>query len=127
MVLSITGRDSLHQFFRNPTIYNLDTGEKLFIDTDKIEKMLNPNYNPNAGIYSIGPADEIAISSIVGKKYARYIREDKTYNILSLLELDVDWFTLRPGNNTFGYKCDPEDTQFDMKLVMKAPILMQGV
>ena len=125
VVLSIRGRDKFHQFFRNPTIYNLDTGERLFINTDKIEKMLNPDWNPN--VPTIGPGDEIVISSIVGKKYARYIREGETYNILSLLDLDVYWPTLHPGKNTFGYKCNPDDTQFDMKVTMKAPILVQGV
>lgn len=125
ITLSIKSHDD--GFYSFPTIYNNDTREKITIDTDKIEKIINPDYDPSAGIHEVGRGDEIRISSVTGNKYARYYDSEgnSPVNILYTLPLDVDWFIIHPGYNTFSYEC--AFGEFDIDIIISAPILLEGV
>lgn len=125
IVLSIKSHDD--GIYSKPIIYNNVTREKVAIDTDKIEKLINPEWTPSAGIYEVGRGDEIRISSVTGNKYARYYdcNGNAPVNILSFLDLNVDWFTIHPGYNTFSYEC--AFGEFDVDITISAPILLQGV
>lgn len=50
--------------------------------------------------------DDIYISTVIGKKYARLTRYGVTYNILDCLKPDPVWFQLDPGVNKFVYTLD---------------------
>ncbi len=124
MLITISGNG----FFRFPTIYNIGTGEKMTINTDVIEKMLNPAFDPNASpaIFQVGPGDEIRISTDPQNKYIRYYMDGaEKFNIINAIDLNADWLTLRPGNNQFAYSCTEGNLNID--ITMEATIYLQGV
>lgn len=143
MIISIYGRD----IYETPTIINTRTGERMTINTDVIEKLLNPNFDPKAPVISIGGVDaglggsttatsarqvgqddEIQISTKVNNKYVHYIRNGITYNVLSALEVDEDnfaWLKLSPGENSFVYTCKRGNLNID--ITMSAIVYVQGV
>ena len=57
-------------------IYNIKTGEKMVLDTDKLETLTG-----NKIIYG----DTITISTVKGNKYITLLRNGVTYNILNIL------------------------------------------
>ena len=139
MTISIKGKPAENvnaTKFRLPTIYNNETREKMAINTNMIEKILNPNwtgrstdpsYLPDTDICTIGADDEILISTVTGNKYVRFIRENKTYNILRALPLNTDWLTLHPGKNVFSYKCATDTESYAVDITMTAFIYVAGV
>lgn len=78
----------------NITIYNLETREKMEIDTEKIRKITGKAF---------GAGDDIVISTVVGNKYVHLVRNGKTTNIMNALGRYADWFKLSQGDNLFGF------------------------
>lgn len=126
--------------WREPTIYNNVTREKMTVNTNLIEYILNPEsflildpyWEPPIGDCTIGDNDEIRISTVTGNKYIKFIRDGKSYNVLNALPLDTDWLTLTPGRNVFSYKCgkfsnNNSDGQYAINITMTADILVAGV
>lgn len=76
------------------TIYNIDTNEKMKLNDASLEHIIGSRFI--AG-------DTIILSTINKKKGLKLIRGSKEYNILNILDKNVDWLKLRKGNNTFAY------------------------
>lgn len=81
----------------NITIYNIDTLQKMRIDTEKIRQLSGAPF---------GTGDDIIISTIVGQKYIRLLRNGVYTNIISAIERDADWFQLSAGDNIFAFSAD---------------------
>lgn len=75
-------------------IYNVQTREKMSIDTDKLEAMTGKK---------IVSGDQITISTTRNNKRITLTRSGLQYNILNALNKDADWFTLTKGDNIFTY------------------------
>lgn len=91
---------SIHAYgdCENITIYNMDTNEKIFIDTDKIKKITGLTFQKN---------DDIVISTVRGNRYCRLIRNSlNVYNIIGALDRNTDWFQLSSGDNVFGFSSE---------------------
>ena len=125
MLITIAGNG----YYTFPTIYNIDTGESLSIDTDIIEKMMNPNYNPNVETdHTIGDGDEIRISTNPNDKYVKYYKDGGAtiLNIINAINIKTfDWLTLRPGDNTFAYTCATGNLNVD--ITIQARVYLEGV
>lgn len=78
----------------NLMIYNGDTQEVMYIDSDAITEITG---------HDIQSGDDITISTVVGNKYATLYRAGTTYNILNAINKDADWLQVRSGNNRFIY------------------------
>lgn len=76
------------------TIFNVVTGESMFIDTGKLTDLTGD---------PIIAGDEILISTIKGDKYIYLLRNGLMYNILNCLTNSSVWFQLKPGENVFSY------------------------
>ena len=79
----------------NPTIYNIDTGESMSIDTDKIIKITKRAFSTG---------DRIIINTNKGQKSVTLLRDGEEINIISCLRSFKTWFTLKKGENKFTYK-----------------------
>lgn len=101
---------------RNITIYNMDTRERLVIDTNRIQQITG---------FTFSSGDDIIISTERGNKSITYIHEGISYNILNAIEKDTDWFILSKGDNVFAYICEygTEDLQF----LIEYPTLYWGI
>lgn len=62
------------------------------------------------------PGDDIWISTVIGKKYARLVRAGITYNILDCLNSNPEWFFLVPGKNNFVYTLGPGAGNIDIDI-----------
>lgn len=117
------------EWFAMPTIYDIETGEFMKIDTDVIEKTFNPSFDPSIvpKIYqTCVDSSSIVISTVTDNKYVRYIHTDgTTYNVLAALSLDSSWLKIHPGVNKFSYTCDHGDIDVDVNI--KATVLISGV
>lgn len=81
----------------NLTLWNTDTREHMRIDTNKIKQLTGIQYSQG---------DDIIINTKTGEKSVRFVHEGKTYNIISCIEKDADWFKLTAGLNTFTFVAD---------------------
>lgn len=82
----------------NITIYNIDTNEQIFIDTDKVAAIVGSPFRRN---------DDIIISTVRGDRYCKLIRNGVvSYNIIGALGKDTAWFQLSNGDNTFGFSSE---------------------
>lgn len=88
---------SLYGQAENITIWNVNTREKIFIDTTKIMKITGIQYD--AG-------DDIIINTKIGEKYVQLVHEGAYYNIISCINKDADWFQLTSGPNVFTFVCE---------------------
>lgn len=79
---------------RNIVIYNIDTRERMVIDTDKIYTITGTSYK---GL------DDIIISTVKGKRYCRLLRDGQYINIIGTLSKDADWFQITSGRNGFAF------------------------
>lgn len=79
------------------TIWNVDTREKIRIDTLKVRRLYDIQF---------GKGDDIEINTKVGEKFVRLLHDGKYYNIISCINKDADWFQLTVGYNTFTFVCD---------------------
>lgn len=97
-------------------IYNIKTGEKMVLDTDKLETLTG-----NKIIYG----DTITISTVKGNKYITLLRNGVTYNILNILGKDTEWFQLARGDNLFAYTA--EYGEQNVQFMVEAQIIFEGV
>ena len=82
---------------RNISLYNTETGEAMYIDTDKIETITGQRF---------GAGDEIVVSTVKGDLYVRLLREGKYTNVISVLRKDSDFFQLSNGDNIFAFTAE---------------------
>lgn len=80
-------------------IYNVETGEKIEIDDDAVQKITGS---------TIAAGDEITIVTIKGKKSATLLRNGTTYNIINALGRNPDWFQVYQGENVFAIDASEE-------------------
>lgn len=78
----------------DPVIYNVDTGERISINTDKITAL-------TGSPLSVG--DTILINTNKGEKSVKLIRGGDEINIIACLRSFDTWFTLKKGENKFTY------------------------
>ena len=78
----------------DPVIYNVDTGERISINTDKITAL-------TGSPLSVG--DTILINTKKGEKSVKLIRGGDEINIIACLRSFDTWFTLKKGENKFTY------------------------
>lgn len=97
-------------------IYNVDAGEVMKIDTDKIESYTG------SGIIA---GDDIIICTVKNNKSIVLVRDGVTTNILNCISKDSDWFQLASGENTFAYTA--EDGIENLQFRMENQILYEGV
>lgn len=76
------------------TIYNIDTNEHIYINTDKIREVTGVGIQKN---------DDIIISTVKGSRYCRLLRNGVYTNIIGSLDKDTDWFQISNGANLFGF------------------------
>ena len=81
----------------NIDIYNMETRERMRINTAKIEALTG------SGIVS---SDDIIISTTKGNKSITLVRNGVSYNILNCLDKDTDWFSLTKGDNVFAFTAE---------------------
>lgn len=98
------------------TIYNLSTGDKMILDTDKLETLTG---------HKIISGDTILISTIKGNKYIRLVRDGVTTNILNILGKDAEWFQLVKGDNLFAYTAEYGEANIQFRV--ETQILFEGV
>ena len=98
------------------TIKNVDTGEFMILDNDKIASITG------SGI--IGK-DDIVINTVKGKKSITLVRDGVSYNILNCLGKDTDWFTLTRGDNRIAFMA--EEGISDLRFSIENDILYEGV
>lgn len=92
----------------NITIYNVQTREKMRIDTNKLEALTGRG---------LSSGDEVIINTVRGEKSVKLLREGLYSNILNCLDKGSDWFTLHKGDNVFTYVADSgaENLQFKIE------------
>ena len=81
----------------NITIHNLNTREKMMIDTDKIRSLTSVPFSEG---------DTIHICTKKNNKRILLIRNGESYNILNCLKRDSKWFVLTKGINNFAYTAE---------------------
>lgn len=101
---------------RNVTIYNNNTREKMFIDTERLKELTGD---------PILQGDEIRISTVMGEKGVTLTRQGVTTNILNCLSRDSDWLKLAKGDNIFSYTAEYGIQQLQFKI--ENNILYEGL
>lgn len=97
-------------------IYNVNTREKMSIDTTKIESMTG------SGIIA---GDDIIINTVRNNKSIQLRRNGELINILNCLNKDADWFTLSKGDNIFSFTADYGANNLQFKITNS--ILYEGI
>lgn len=100
----------------NVTVYNMYTGERMRIDTDKIAALTG------SGIIA---GDTITICTIIGKKSITLLREGVNINILNALSKNTDWITLSKGDNVLGITADYGDQ--NIQFTVTSQVAYEGV
>lgn len=75
-------------------LWNVDTRERMRIDTTKIESV--------TGV-KLSQGDDIEINTKIGQKSIRLLHNGKYWNIISCINKDADWFQLTAGANRFTF------------------------
>jgi hypothetical protein len=96
----------------NITIYNITTGEKMVINTQKLKMLLGTDDE-------IVNGDDIVISTSRGEKSITLLRAGERHNIINCLDRYPDWFQLIKGDNIFTYRAyeGEENLQFRVEYV----------
>lgn len=89
-------------------IYNIETRERMIIDTTKLEALTGSGFNYG---------DEIEICTIQGHKSMKLLRYGEYTNILNILGKNSDWFQLSRGDNIFTYTADYGEENVQFKIV----------
>lgn len=82
------------------TLWNVDTREKIRIDTAKIQMVTGIKFSQG---------DDIELNTKVGEKYARLLHNGRYWNIISCVNKDADWFQLTAGANKFTFTATSGD------------------
>lgn len=101
---------------KNFKIYNIKTREVMSIDTDKLAALTGTGF-----VYG----DEIIISTVVGDKYIKLLRNGEYTNILNILDRDADWFQLARGENVFAYVA--EDGTENIQFRIEHRVIYEGI
>lgn len=101
---------------KNITIYNSQTREVMYLDTDYIESLTGDPFK--AG-------DDIVINTSIGKKGIKLLRAGIEYNILNCMRKDSNWFQLTKGANIFAY--DAEEGALELQFKIENEVLYKGV
>lgn len=101
---------------RDISIYNTQTREHMFIDTNKIEELTG------SGIVA---GDTITINTMRGNKSVYLLRGGFYTNILNALRKDSDWFQLAKGDNVFAYTCEYGYENLEFKIENR--VIYEGV
>lgn len=99
-----------------PTIYNIDTREKMAINTDKIKSLTGHGFIQG---------DDIIISTVTGKLSAKLLRAGIYTNIMNCLDKNADWFKISKGDNIFAYRA--EDGIDNLMLSIENKVLYGGI
>lgn len=91
----------------NITIYNLDSGDSMMIDTDILTSLTGEG---------LDDGDEIIISTLKGQKYVTLIRDGVEINILNALGPDSNWLSLNPGDNVFYYSASSGEINLQFRI-----------
>lgn len=75
-------------------LYNVDTQERIIIDTTKLEKITGAPFDEK---------DDIVISTVKKNRYCRLVRKGVTTNIIGALDMTSDWFQISAGLNGFAF------------------------
>lgn len=81
------------------TIFNVDTREKMEIDTAKIETITGTKF---------GLGDEIIISTSQNSRNVYLLRDGIKTNMINILGRYPDWFQLTIGRNSFDFIADTD-------------------
>jgi len=106
-------------FVQNIMVYNMETRERMSINTSVVKAITGSEYN------DLIAGDDIYLSTISGDRYIYLIRGGKEYNILSSIPKITDWITVRKGSNVFGYTA--ENGKTNMTIDIYTNVLYEGV
>lgn len=95
---------------KNIHLYNNDSSEEMFINTDKFPSALGNKMNTS---------DVIEISTYIGNRHAYLIRNGVQYNIINSLGRHANWFSIVAGLNTFTYTADLGENLLDVSFNYK--------
>ena len=98
------------------TIYNIKTGDKMILDTDKLQTLTGEK---------IIFGDTIIINTVKGSKSINLIRNGVSINILNILGKDSEWFQLARGDNLFAYTA--EYGEANVQFTVESQIIFEGV
>lgn len=96
----------------NITIYNVLTGDKMFINTDRLKTIMQTEEAIMAG-------DTIVINTTRANKSITLLRDGVVTNILNCLDRGSKWFTLMKGDNIFSYSAETGATNLQFYIVNK--------
>lgn len=94
----------------NLTLWNVNTRERMNIDTNKITKLTGIQF---------GQGDDIIINTKTGEKSIQLLHDGKYYNIISCVNKDADWFKLTAGFNTFTFTADFGESDLMMTITYR--------
>ena len=100
----------------NVTLYNTTSGEQMSIDTTKLEALTGS---------AIKLGDEITINTIRGSKSISLLRSGVRTNILNCINLDSNWFVIRPGDNMFAFTADTGALNLQIQIINQ--VLYEGI
>ena len=92
------------RFKKRPTVkkislFNIFKNQQIDFDLEKITTI--------GSIYGITQYGEIVYSSVRGNKYINYELFSSKVSVLGAYNIsDIDWFTLTPGTNVYGFTTD---------------------
>ena len=101
---------------KNIGIFNTLTREEMHLDTTKIETLTG---------HGIKSGDTIIISTIVGDKTVKLLRDGAYMNILNCIDKDSDWFQITKGDNVFAYTA--EEGISNLQFRIENDVLYEGV
>jgi len=89
-------------------VFNVDTDERFELNCAKLKQVTGKGFIKG---------DDILFSSERGNKHVWLLRDGRQYNILNCINLDVSWFQISRGTNTFAFTSDKnwEYIQFFIK------------
>lgn len=100
----------------NIRVFNLDSQNGMIFNMDKLKAIIGGEIKNN---------DKLHFSTIPGDKYAVYESQNTFTNVLNAVDSKSVWFTINKGSNNMGFVTDKN--QESLNLLIKAPVLYQGV
>lgn len=100
----------------DPVITDVDTGKSIEIDSTVLIAITGSD---------IVAGDDIIISTVIGEKYARLVRNSVIYNIINAIGKYPDWFQLEKGDNIFSYSAS--SGLANLQLSVMALIAYEGI
>lgn len=101
---------------RNITMYHIDSGESIRLDTNKLLAKTGKAFDDG---------DDIIVTTTPGQKSIKLLRNGEYTNMLNIAGKDPKWFKLMPGTNTFTYTTDYGEQ--NLRVYVRAHPLFDGV